>query len=55
MPLTEPLRYDAWDVPLNEWDRHFKLPETLASRLAVSTKGPTTMAKALGGGQADEL
>jgi hypothetical protein len=26
MPLTEPLRAEAWDVPLNEWERHVKLP-----------------------------
>jgi hypothetical protein len=26
MPLTEPLRTEAWNVPLEEWERHLKLP-----------------------------
>jgi hypothetical protein len=34
VPLTEPLRHDAWDVPLYQWEHHFQLPESLARRLA---------------------
>jgi vitamin K-dependent gamma-carboxylase len=35
MPLTEPLRDQAWNVPLDEWERHLELPTTLARRLAA--------------------
>ena len=32
MPLTEPLRKRAWDVPLDQWDEHLELPDMLAGR-----------------------
>jgi hypothetical protein len=44
MPLTEPLRHDAWDVPLDQWDRHFELPESLARRLSQSGPSQKTAA-----------
>jgi hypothetical protein len=55
MPLTEPLRHDAWDVPLEKWEEHFQLPETLAQRLAVSTSSRAAAAKLPGGHQAKEM
>jgi hypothetical protein len=27
LPLTEPFRKEAWDVPLLEWEQHLDLPE----------------------------
>jgi hypothetical protein len=33
MPLTEPLRTKAWDVPLEDWERHLELP-------SMSSGGP---------------
>jgi hypothetical protein len=32
MPLTEPLRIQAWDIPLDQWERHLELPDMLATR-----------------------
>ena len=35
-----PNRSEAWDVPLEEWERHIALPEAISKRLAAN-KNPT--------------
>jgi hypothetical protein len=32
LPLTEPFRNEAWDVPLLEWEQHLDLPEQFAMK-----------------------
>jgi vitamin K-dependent gamma-carboxylase len=39
MPLTEPLRERAWDVPLDQWEEHLELPDMLAGRKNSRTSG----------------
>ncbi|MEX2169339.1 MAG: HTTM domain-containing protein [Pirellulales bacterium] len=36
MPLTEPLRDEAWDVPLEEWERHVPIPDAISKRIAAN-------------------
>jgi hypothetical protein len=55
VPLTEPLRHDAWDVPLDQWESHFTLPESLARRLRLAGTAPRAVAKYQGDGERKEL
>jgi hypothetical protein len=45
LPLTEPLRHKAWDVPLDQWEQHFELPQPLARRMALSRTAHRTVVK----------
>ncbi len=42
MPLTEPLRERAWDLPLDQWEEHLELPDMFAGRKdsRKSNEGP---------------
>jgi hypothetical protein len=55
MPLTEPLRHNAWDVPLDQWERHFTLPRSLARRLPLAGTAPRAVAKFQNDGEREEL
>jgi hypothetical protein len=36
MPLTEPFRVQAWDVPLDKWEEHLELLDILTGRPAAT-------------------